>query len=56
MLQRINRNVFREPEKVMENFQRVTEHIRQKVAREGGEPEKETLQAESGPGRQALYL
>ena len=44
VLQRINRNVFREPEKVMENFQRVTEHIRQKVAREGGEPEKETLQ------------
>ena len=43
MLQRINRNVFREPEKVMENFQRVTEHIRQKVAREGGDPEKETL-------------
>ena len=29
---------------MMENFQRVTEHIRQKVAREGGEPEKETLQ------------
>ena len=44
VLQRINRNVFREPEKVMENFQRVTEHIRQKVAREGGDPEKETLQ------------
>ena len=43
VLQRINRNVFREPEKVMENFQRVTEHIRQKVAREGGDPEKETL-------------
>ena len=43
VLQRINRNVFREPEKVMENFQRVTEHIRRKVAREGGDPEKETL-------------
>ena len=48
VLQRINRNVFREPEKVMENFQRVTEHIRQKVAREGGEPEKETLQLNRG--------
>ena len=41
--QRINTHVFREPEKVMENIQRVTEHIRNLVATEGGDPAREVL-------------
>jgi hypothetical protein len=41
--QRINHNVFKEPEKVMENMQRVTEHLRSKIIAAGGDPLRETL-------------
>jgi len=41
--QRINHNVFKEPEKVMENIQRVTEHLRNKIIAAGGDPLRQTL-------------
>jgi hypothetical protein len=41
--QRINHTVFKEPEKIMENIQRVTEHLRKKVSAERGDPDRETL-------------
>jgi len=41
--QRINHNVFKEPEKVMENIQRVTSHMKAKVAQAGGDPLREVL-------------
>ncbi len=41
--QRINRHVFREPEKVMENIERVTRHARQHIVNAGGDPNRETL-------------
>jgi Ser/Thr protein kinase RdoA (MazF antagonist) len=34
ILQRINTNIFREPEKLMENFVQVSKHIEQKIAAE----------------------
>lgn len=34
IVQRLNTNVFRQPEQLMENFERVTAHIRNKIRRE----------------------
>lgn len=43
VLQSINHNVFKEPEKVMENIQRVTRYARQQIIQKGGDPDRETL-------------
>jgi aminoglycoside phosphotransferase (APT) family kinase protein len=42
--QRINQHVFREPDKVMENIQRVTQYASQQILAAGGDPRRETLQ------------
>jgi Ser/Thr protein kinase RdoA (MazF antagonist) len=41
--QRLNRDVFPDPAKVMENVARITAHVRHRVAREGGDPERGSL-------------
>jgi len=41
--QRINHLVFREPEKLMENIERVTRFSREKILAAGGDPDRETL-------------
>lgn len=41
--QRINTNIFRKPENLMENIHRVTEHLRTKILAAGGDPDRETL-------------
>ncbi len=41
--QRINRQVFKEPDKVMGNIERVTRHARSKILAAGGDPQRETL-------------
>jgi Ser/Thr protein kinase RdoA (MazF antagonist) len=43
ILQRINHHVFRQPEALMTNIVRVTTFLREKIAAEGGDPERETL-------------
>ncbi len=43
ILQRINSNVFKKPEEVMENIARVCDFLRGKIAAEGGDPDRETL-------------
>lgn len=43
ILQRINQYVFRKPREVMENIERVTAHLREKIAAAGGDPDRETL-------------
>jgi len=43
ILQRINKNVFREPAKLMENYVSVTEFIRNKIIAAGGDPEREVV-------------
>src|SRR3990170_7165870 len=39
----INHQVFKEPEKVMENIERVTSYLRQQVIAAGGDPVREVL-------------
>ena len=41
--QRINHLVFREPEKLMENIERVTRFAREQILADGGDPGRETL-------------
>lgn len=41
--QRINHNVFKQPEKVMENIERVTRYARERIRAAGGNPDRETL-------------
>jgi SAM-dependent methyltransferase len=43
ILQRINHNVFKHPERLMQNIERVTAHLRKKIIAAGGDPERETL-------------
>ena len=43
ILQKINDTVFKKPEKLMENIENVTNHIRNKVIANGGDENKEVL-------------
>ncbi len=43
VLQRINKNVFKNPDEVMENIFGVTEYLRRVIREEGGDPDRETL-------------
>ena len=43
ILQRINNNVFKRPDQVMENIEKVTAHMRKKIIEAGGDPTRETL-------------
>lgn len=44
VLQRINKSIFRDPPKMMENLVGVTDHIRQKLALSGGDVENGAMQ------------
>ena len=43
ILQRINKNVFKEPDKLMENYVAVTEFLKKDIIARGGDPMRETL-------------
>ena len=43
ILQRINTAIFKDPQKLMENIEKVTEFLRKKIVAEGGNPDRETL-------------
>jgi len=43
ILQRINTSVFTEPDRLMENIEKVTEYLRKLILAEGGDPERGTL-------------
>ena len=43
VLQRINRAVFPRPDRVAENVARVTAYLKERISRDGGDPERETL-------------
>lgn len=45
ILQRINKNVFKNPHELMENYVGVTEFLREKIIAAGGDPDRETLNA-----------
>lgn len=43
VLQKINKNVFKNPERLMDNYTEVTDYLRRVIAEAGGDPERETL-------------
>ena len=43
ILQRKNKNIFPDVPAMMENIRKVTEHIRRRVAAEGGDPKREAM-------------
>lgn len=43
ILQKINTNVFTNPDELMENIENVTAFLRKKIAADGGNPDRETL-------------
>ncbi len=45
VLQKINKNVFKDPDKLMQNYVGVTRFIRNKIERLGGDPEREVINA-----------
>ena len=56
VVQRINKNVFPHPVEVMENIIGVTEHIAEKVKKEGGDPERATLKMLSALDGKPYYM
>ena len=43
ILQKINTNIFKKPDEVMENIYNVTEHLKKKIEAAGGDVNRETL-------------
>ena len=43
ILQKINTNVFKDPDGVMENIDNVTKHLREKIVKLGGNPNRDTM-------------
>ena len=43
ILQKINTNIFKDEEKLMENIVNITSHIKEKIMNAGGNPNRETL-------------
>ena len=43
IVQKINTTVFTNPEELMNNVVKVTEHVRRKIIAEGGDPDRETM-------------
>lgn len=43
ILQRINTNIFTNPDELMENILNVTEFLKEKIVMQGGDPDRETL-------------
>ena len=43
ILQRMNKNIFKNPDELMENILGVTSFLRKKIIENGGDPERETL-------------
>ena len=44
IIQKINTSIFSNPEEVMDNISAVTEHLKKKIIKNGGDPDRETLQ------------
>ena len=43
ILQKINKNVFKNPALLMENYVNVTKYLRERIVENGGDPDRETL-------------
>lgn len=56
ILQRMNKDIFTEPVKLMENILGVTTHLRKKIIEKGGDPERETLNVIPAKDGKSYYV
>ena len=56
ILQRINKNVFKNPAKLMENYTSVTEFLRKIIIENGGDPDRETINVVKTRNGENFYL
>lgn len=56
ILQRMNRNIFHFPERLMENINGVTAHLRKEISKAGGDPERETLHFQTSSSGKNYYV
>ncbi len=56
ILQRINKNVFKRPDLLMENYVGVTSFLREIIIKNGGDPERETINAYKTKDGKNFYL
>ena len=56
IIQRMNRNVFKQPEELMENIVNVTEFLKKKIEKNGGDPSRETLNIISSVYGKPFYV
>lgn len=55
ILQRINTDIFKNPDEMMRNILRVTAHLRKKIEAAGGDPDRETLRVIKTNDGKAYY-
>ena len=56
ILQKINKNVFKDPAKLMENYTSVTEFLRKNIIANGGDPDRETINVVKTRAGENFYL
>lgn len=56
ILQRMNREIFKKPVELMENIVGVISHLRKKIIKAGGDPERETLNVILAKDGKAYYV
>ena len=56
VLQRINKNVFKRPDELMENYVAVTEYIRERVVEQGGDPTREVINVIPARDGRSYYI
>ena len=55
ILQKINTSIFQKPEELMENIRNVTEYLRKGIVKNGGDPERETLNIVATAAGESFY-
>lgn len=55
ILQRMNHNIFKNPQQLMENVVSVTKYLREMIVSQGGEPDRETLNVIRTHGGENYY-
>lgn len=56
IIQRINTDIFKEPVKVMDNIEAVTQHLRKKIIAANGDPTRETLNVVKTTSDDNMYI
>lgn len=56
IIQKINTDIFKEPARVMDNIEAVTQHLRKKIIEDNGDPSRETLNVVRTISNKNMYV